>query len=101
MDAGTQLAHSEDIGIKIGLIFQKRAEKAVNQAAGRVRAAVGGEDARHKLPGLFTAAANPWSVVEYMADAAQRSVLFWDTMRRRGNEFIDNVVRGQPPQLPL
>jgi hypothetical protein len=25
--------------------------------------------------------------MEYMVDAAQRSVLFWDVMRQRGNQF--------------
>jgi hypothetical protein len=99
MDVGTQLAHSQDIGTKIGLIFHKRAENAVKQATDRVRTAVGGEDGAKQLPGLLTAAANPWSALEYMADAAQRTVLFWDTMRQRGNQFIDNVMRGQPPLL--
>jgi uncharacterized protein DUF3141 len=32
-------------------------------------------------PGVFAPA------LEYMVDAAQRSVLFWDVMRARGNEF--------------
>ena len=38
-----------------------------------------------------TIASAPFGVfapaMEYMVDAAQRSVLFWDVMRRRGNQY--------------
>ncbi len=36
---------------------------------------------------------------EYWVDATQRSVLFWDTMRRRGNNYVDHLAAGQPPVL--
>ena len=32
-----------------------------------------------------------WS--EYLVDSVQRSVLFWDVMRKRGNIFLENVAR--------
>lgn len=35
----------------------------------------------------------------YCTDAAQRGLLFLDVLRRRGNEFIDNVEGGTPPML--
>ena len=28
--------------------------------------------------------------MEYMVDAAQRSILFWDVMRQRGNQFREH-----------
>lgn len=36
---------------------------------------------------------------EYCVDSVQRSVLFWDTLRRRGNNYVDHLVAGQPPVL--
>jgi len=43
---------------------------------------------------------NPWQAwTSYMTDAAQRSVLFWDIMRERGNNFIQHIKAGMPPLL--
>ena len=30
--------------------------------------------------------------LEYMIDAAQRSVLFWDVMRQRGNQYREHLA---------
>ena len=38
-----------------------------------------------------------WS--EYLVDSVQRTVLFWDVMRKRGNIFLENVAKGEPPVL--
>jgi hypothetical protein len=37
--------------------------------------------------------------VEYLVDAAQRSVLFWDVMRRRGNQYMDHLAEAVPHVL--
>lgn len=37
--------------------------------------------------------------MEYGVDAAQRSLLYWDIMRKRGNTYIDHRAKGQPPVL--
>lgn len=37
--------------------------------------------------------------VDYVGDFIQRSVLFSDILRRRGNQFLDHLRRGQPPVL--
>jgi pimeloyl-ACP methyl ester carboxylesterase len=97
MDAATQLAHSHDIGIKIGLLFRRRAETALDHYTERVRAAVDGA-APGKLPSLL-AGSDPMSCWRYALDAAQRGILFWDTMRQRGDDFIDHSLRGLPPLL--
>jgi hypothetical protein len=35
-------------------------------------------------------ALGPWAAAaEYMVDAAQRSVLFWDVLRQRGNQYLE------------
>ncbi|MEP7207531.1 MAG: DUF3141 domain-containing protein [Casimicrobiaceae bacterium] len=36
---------------------------------------------------------------EYATDAAQRSLLFWDTLRQRGNNYLAHEAAGKPPLL--
>jgi Protein of unknown function (DUF3141) len=43
--------------------------------------------------GLFAPA------MEYMLDAAQRSVLFWDVMRQRGNQYREHLAETAPHVL--
>ncbi len=38
-------------------------------------------------------------VIEYLTDAAQRSVLFCDVMRRRGNEYRERLAQTAPNVL--
>ncbi|HSV23287.1 MAG TPA: DUF3141 domain-containing protein, partial [Xanthobacteraceae bacterium] len=38
-------------------------------------------------------------VIEYMIDAAQRSVLFWDVMRQRGNQYLEHLAETAPHVL--
>src|SRR3954452_1976401 len=37
--------------------------------------------------------------VEYMTDAAQRSVLFWDVLRQRGNQYREHMAETVPNVL--
>src|SRR6185503_14504342 len=42
----------------------------------------------------------PWQAAwEYWTDAMQRSVLFWDVMRKRGNMYLEHEAKGKPPVL--
>ena len=46
------------------------------------------------------AAFNPYSsAFDYMADAFQRTILFWDVMRKRGNQAVEHAEAGKPPVL--
>lgn len=36
---------------------------------------------------------------EYIIDAAQRTIIFTDILRKRGNNYIQHIRRGQPPVL--
>lgn len=40
-----------------------------------------------------------WSsaAIEYATDRWQRTILYWDVMRQRGNNYIDHLRAGQPP----
>ncbi|NPU84212.1 MAG: DUF3141 domain-containing protein [Syntrophaceae bacterium] len=55
---------------------------------------------KEKHPEAFTgrtdAHKDAW---EYWTDAWQRSVLFLDVMRKRGNAYVDHLKDGQPPVL--
>jgi pimeloyl-ACP methyl ester carboxylesterase len=54
-------------------------------------------------PPLPAFAFNPrraWQdAMEYAVDATQRGILFWDTMRRAGNDFVEHEKAGCPPVL--
>ena len=48
------------------------------------------------------AAPQPQSLLaslEYMIDLTQRTILFWDTLRQRGNDFLKHRDKGSPPVL--
>ena len=37
--------------------------------------------------------------MQYSTDLAQRSILFWDTLRQRGNQYLAHEAAGKPPVL--
>src|SRR6476620_6936013 len=41
----------------------------------------------------------PLPLTEYMTDAAQRSLLFWDVMRQRGNQYREHLAETAPHVL--
>jgi pimeloyl-ACP methyl ester carboxylesterase len=96
MDAGQQLARSHEVGIKIGLILRKRAKSALGRFNGEVTKAVG--DGRKPLADAL-AFADPWSCFLYATDAMQRTILFWNTLHERGNNFVERAGSGLKPVL--
>ncbi len=42
-----------------------------------------------------------WSsaATDYFTDRTQRSILFWDLLRKRGNNYLSHLKAGQPPVL--
>lgn len=48
-------------------------------------------------------AAEPFKTIsqawEYWCDSAQRTILFWDAMRKRGNIYLEHLRQQQPPVL--
>lgn len=46
-----------------------------------------------RIPGGLTDA------IEYAIDATQRGILYWDTLRERGNEYLRHEAAGKPPLL--
>ena len=97
-DLAKQLSRSHDIAAKVAQVYQARAKLAQEQFSERVEKAY-----NDHLPGLTANATSPWEVwsggVGYIADLAQRSVLFWDALRQRGNNFVEHTRKGLPPVL--
>lgn len=42
---------------------------------------------------------NPAAFPEYMIDAGQRTILFWDVLRQRGNQYLEHMAKTAPNVL--
>ncbi|WP_445147190.1 DUF3141 domain-containing protein [Dyella sp. Tek66A03] len=99
MDAGTQLLRSREIGEKIAQVLQKRSKGAQEHLTERATTAlIDGTGGAAGLPALM-ASFTPWNAWSYAVDAAQRTVLFWDALRQRGNGFVGRASEGFKPVL--
>jgi pimeloyl-ACP methyl ester carboxylesterase len=91
MEMGEKLSRSVDISERITRVLQHR----LQTASGRFR-----ERVQEATQAMQLAAPVAWSAwPQYATDWAQRAVLFWDTLRRRGNNYLEHVQQGQPPVL--
>jgi pimeloyl-ACP methyl ester carboxylesterase len=89
---------SHDIQTKVSLLFQQRTKLASERLTERVRRTQADTFAEQGAKPL--APWNAWALANaYAADFAQRSILFWDTLRERGNNFIKHEAEGMPPVL--
>jgi pimeloyl-ACP methyl ester carboxylesterase len=90
----TELAHARR---KVNEVYLDRCSKAVQRYFEAVRAA------REPLTDSSTRPASPidfWrDASAYWLDFSQRSVLFWDTLRQRGNNWVEHEKAGKPPLL--
>jgi pimeloyl-ACP methyl ester carboxylesterase len=90
---------SLQISRSVASVFERRMRTASQAYASRIR------EARNAYANATTPAANlnpqhafqQW--FEYGVDFAQRSVLFFDTLRMRGNNWIAHEEAGKPPVL--
>jgi pimeloyl-ACP methyl ester carboxylesterase len=98
MDPTRHLSRSYELSGKVARVLQKRVELANRQFSERAKKAVS-----EALTDARARPATPWDLAlswyEYSVDFAQRSVLFWDTLRQRGNQYLELVQQGQPPVL--
>jgi pimeloyl-ACP methyl ester carboxylesterase len=98
MEIGNQLARSQDIANKVSLLYGKRAKNAQEKYSARMQKAF--DESVRPLLSQPVAPQELWAQwFEYTVDVAQRSVLFWDTLRQRGNDFVEHVRKGLPPVL--
>jgi poly(3-hydroxyalkanoate) synthetase len=97
MDTAKHLARSHEIGTKVGRIYQRRMKTATEHFTQRITEAVGDKGADGRVG--WMAAFDPWSTQRYAIDAIQRSILFWDTLRQRGDQFVERASKGSEPVL--
>ena len=59
------------------------------------------EEAKEKISSLMTSEPNAmWGMwQEYLTDSTQRSAMVFETLRKRGNVYLDHVESGMPPVL--
>ncbi|MGF6810767.1 pimeloyl-ACP methyl ester carboxylesterase [Paraburkholderia sp. Clong3] len=99
MDQVTQLTRNHEIALKILRLLHNRLEEARQRFGQRTSDAIEGGDGTSALTIPNLAQFTPWGAWHYTADFAQRSVLFWDALRQRGNEFIERNKAGIKPAL--
>ena len=99
MNAEAKLAHSQDIATKVSILFRKRAEHARDEFAQRLAKAGDDNGLGDAVSGAATGARMWTDWMSYAVDATQRSILFWDTLRQRGNTFVEHTQAGLPPVL--
>jgi pimeloyl-ACP methyl ester carboxylesterase len=84
------------LGSKIGHLYTKRMLAAQNAFLSCAQEAAG-------LAMTAVTAGSPagaWQAgATYVADTLQRGILFWDTLRQRGNNFLAHERAGKPPLL--
>lgn len=97
-DLNAQLPNVANTADKVNRLFTKRMKNAQERFNERVRSA-----RQEHFPELSDVPATPWDFCaqwyQYTTDFAQRWVLFWDTLRKRGNNFIAYERAGKPPVL--
>jgi pimeloyl-ACP methyl ester carboxylesterase len=90
---------SLQISRNVAAVYERRMRDAAQAYADRIRKA----QAAYVASGAPTARWNPQQTwqdwAQYGVDFAQRSVLFWDTLRQRGNNWIAHEEAGKPPVL--
>jgi hypothetical protein len=92
---GEQAAINASTAAKVGLLLRKRLEHANGKYQQRLNSIT--SDAMSDPATALTAS---WSALaHYLQDGLQRAVLFADTLRERGNEFIAHAQAGKPPLL--
>jgi pimeloyl-ACP methyl ester carboxylesterase len=98
MDISAKLTRSQEISTKVVQLLQKRIKGAQERYNERVQNALKDVAAEmQERPVTPWEALTQWS--HYAVDFAQRSVLFLDTIRERGNNFVEQSREGLKPVL--
>ncbi|TDQ80703.1 DUF3141 domain-containing protein [Paraburkholderia silvatlantica] len=101
-DLANQYARCQEIGGKVVRLLARRSELAQTQFSQRLADAAGrlGEGGKPaSARPAWATALDPWAGYRYAVDVAERSVLFWDTLRQRGNGFVEQARDGLQPVL--
>jgi pimeloyl-ACP methyl ester carboxylesterase len=89
------LSQSHDVHAKVAQLLQTRTRIALERYRERMQQALERQGEAWKSSPLW-----PWSSgAAYAVDFAQRLVIFLDTLRQRGNNFVEHERQGMPPVL--
>lgn len=93
----TSLNELAKMQAKVAQVYQERGARALERYIAAVKAAgASWADASART----MAPADVWrDASRYWLDFTQRSILFWDTLRQRGNNWIEHEKAGKPPLL--
>ncbi|RTZ44565.1 DUF3141 domain-containing protein [Candidimonas sp. SYP-B2681] len=97
MDEASKPNQISNTSEKVALLFRKRMEVANEELAKRLGPASAGN--AEPSPSSMPFSLDPRAWYSYTLDATQRSILFWDTLRQRGNSFLENAAQGLKPVL--
>src|ERR1700758_2442189 len=97
-DVDKQFGNSCKACAEVQQVFTRRAQRALDKYNERIR-----KSQAQYVAAVSTCPMAPWELWEawsrYAVDFAERSVLFWDTLRKRGNNFMEHQRAGKPPVL--
>ena len=96
-DLNRTIDRSIRISRTVADLLQRRVRAANERFAERMRGAYAQWTASGTAPKTPFEFWRQWS--EYTLDAAQRSMLYWDTLRQRGNQWLAHEAAGKPPVL--
>jgi pimeloyl-ACP methyl ester carboxylesterase len=88
---------SLQISRSVASVYSRRVREAMEAYAANVRKAQAEYLQSSAAPRHIPQVLQEWT--EYATDFAQRSILFWDTLRERGNNWIAHEEAGKPPVL--
>ena len=88
---------SLQISRSVASVYSRRVREATQAYAANVRKAQAEYLQSSAAPRHIPQVLQDWT--EYATDFAQRSILFWDTLRQRGNNWIAHEEAGKPPVL--
>jgi pimeloyl-ACP methyl ester carboxylesterase len=97
-DGSKKFEKTYAISSKVGRVLQKRMQIAQDRFGERVRSAF--NEHMNQVLSKPMSPLDMWADwLQYTTDFVQRSILFWDTLRQRGNNFIEHERAGKPPVL--
>jgi len=86
-----------DVSRALSVVLQRHVDEAREHYLDRIRRAARDLQAVAARPLTPLEAMRQWQ--GYAIDFAQRSTLYWDTMRQRGNQWLAHEAAGKPPVL--
>ncbi len=96
-DPATRPLRGHEVSTRVALALRTRTQLATSRWAERVHGALARQASAAAAPSA------PWDAwaqgSSYLVDSAQRALIYWDTLRQRGNNFIEHERQGLPPVL--